>query len=88
MTGATSLTKLLDDAGNLLQESYIGGPLNGVIVTNHYDALLRRDSSGLRVSASLRFNHGSSYGDASRLLTVGDGTNSATYDQGLRIKRF
>ncbi len=80
LSGATSLTKLLDDAGNLLQESYTGGPLNGVIVTNHYDALLRLDSSGLRVSASLRLNHGYSYGDASRLLTAGDGTNSATYD--------
>lgn len=80
LSGATSLTKLLDDAGNLLQESYTGGPLNGVTVTNHYDSLLRRDSAGLRVSASLRFNHGYGYGDASRLLTVGDGTNSATYD--------
>ncbi|MCO5052924.1 MAG: hypothetical protein M9920_11545 [Verrucomicrobiae bacterium] len=80
LSGATSLTKRLDNAGNLLQEAYAGGPLNGVIVTNHYDALLRRDSSGLRVSAALRFNHGYSYGDASRLLTVGDGTHSATYD--------
>lgn len=79
LSGATSLTKLLDDAGNLLQESYTGGPLNGVIVTNHYDDLLRRDSSGLRVAAALRFNHGYSYTTASQLETVSDGVNSATY---------
>lgn len=79
LSGATSLTKVYSDAGNLLQESYAGGPLNGVIVTNHYDALLRRDSVGLSVAASLRFNHGYSYDDASQLETVSDGVNSATY---------
>jgi YD repeat-containing protein len=73
--GGTSLTKVYHDSGNLLRETYAGGPLNGVGVTNVYDQLLRRTNVAT-VASSMTYD----YDAASRMLTVSDGTNSATYD--------
>jgi hypothetical protein len=40
--GAVTTTKSYNDAGRLLTESYAGGPLDGITVTNTYDTFLRR----------------------------------------------
>jgi RHS repeat-associated protein len=81
LSGATSLTKSYNDANNPLRETYSGGPLDGLSVTSGYDALLRRTNlSILDASSTLLASIAYSYDDASRLLTVGDGTHSATYD--------
>ncbi len=74
LQGSTSLTKVYNDAGNLLRESYAGGPLSGVGVTNMFDQLLRRTNVTTVGSRSLY-----GYDEASRLASVSDGTNSATY---------
>ena len=66
-------------ANELLSESFSGGVLNGLSVTNGYDADLRRTTlAALSANAPLLTN---SYGydAASRLQTVSDGNNSATY---------
>ncbi len=81
LSGATSLTKSYNNAGNLLGESYSGGPLNGITLTNRYDELQRRTNvSLLSPSSQLLSSTAYAYDPASRLLTVTDGTNSATYD--------
>ena len=81
LSGTISLTKIYNDAGNLLQESYSGGPLNSISVTNSYDELRRRTNiSVLSPSSQLLSSTAYGYDAASRLLTVSDGTNSATYD--------
>ena len=41
------ITRLHNDAGQLLAESHTGGPLAGLTVTNAYDALLRRTNLAL-----------------------------------------
>jgi len=74
LQGSTSLTKVYNDAGNLLRESYTGGPLNGVGVTNMFDQLLRRTNVA---TVGSRAFYG--YDEASRLESVSDSTNSATY---------
>jgi YD repeat-containing protein len=73
----TSLT--LNDAGELLSESYSGGPLNGISITNGFDSLLRRPNNTVLNSGTPLLRYTSSFDAASRLLTVSDGTNSATY---------
>lgn len=40
--GSISTSRSFDDAGNLLAESYSGGPLAGLSLTNGYDEYLRR----------------------------------------------
>lgn len=72
--GSTSLVKIYNDAGSLLRESYTGGPLSGVGVTNVFDQLLRRTNV-----ATVGFSITYDYDEASRLETVSDGSNSATY---------
>jgi RHS repeat-associated protein len=77
--GATVCNWTFNDLGQMTSESYTGGPLDGVSVTNGYDALLRRTNltalaGGIRLSSA---NYG--YDTVSRLQTVSDGTNSASY---------
>jgi len=74
LNGGTTTSHSYDDAGNLLIESYAGGPLGGVGVTNIYDNFLRRTNVAT-VGTSTRYT----YGEASRMATVSDGTNTATY---------
>lgn len=67
-------------AGELLVESYTGGILDGLSITNGYDALLRRTKLMARASGSPLAAANYGYDNASRLLTVADdNNNSATY---------
>ena len=80
ITNGTSVTALtLNDAGCVLIEAYTNGPLNGWAVTNGYDALLRRTNlvtlyGGVRQTVATN-----NFDAASRMGTISDGTNSATY---------
>lgn len=82
-TGATNandaITYLHNDAGQLVAEVHGAGVLDGLIVTNTYDHLLRRTNlAALNASTGLTATaYGYDY--ASRLATVSDGTNSAHY---------
>ncbi len=67
------------DSGRLLSETSIGGPLDGITVTNTYDTLLRRTNLMAKFTSTPLIQHSYGYGEASRLDTVSDGTNSATY---------
>jgi RHS repeat-associated protein len=67
-------------AGQLLSESYTGGPLDGLSVTNGYDSLLRRTALTLNSQLSTLNSVAYGYDPASRLQTVADANNnSATY---------
>jgi RHS repeat-associated protein len=77
--GATVCSRLYDDVGDLLIESYTGGPLNGLSMTNGYDALIRRTMLSALSANSQLLSTIYTYDAASRLSTVSDGTNSATY---------
>ena len=78
--GPTVTTVTLNDAGETLRESYSGGPLNGLSITNRFDSLLRRiNVSILNSPSSILASTTYGYDAASRLSTVSDGTNSAAY---------
>ena len=66
-------------ANQILTETFSGGPLNGLSVTNGYDQYLRRTNLTALASGVLaQTSYG--YAAASRLSTVGDGhNNTATY---------
>ncbi len=73
-------TLTYDDAGNLLTESYQGGPLDGLTVKTDYDGFLRPTNvSLLNTQAVVLASTAYSYDAASRLQRVSGGTNSATY---------
>ena len=65
--------------GQLLAESYTGGPLDGLSVTNGYDDLLRRTNVSVQNSSTPILQTAYAYDAASRLSTVSEGTNAATY---------
>jgi RHS repeat-associated protein len=77
--GITVCLLAYNDTGGLLSESYSGGPLGGLTVTNIYDNLLRRTNLSLRSALGTLASTTYGYDAASRLYNVGDGTNSATY---------
>ncbi len=77
--GTNTTTRTFNDAGQLTAESYTAGLLSGLSVTNGYDGLLRRTSLSLMQSATLKAQTVYTYDSASRLQTVSDGTNGATY---------
>jgi RHS repeat-associated protein len=81
ITNGTSVCALiLNDAGNLMSEAYSGtGPLSGISITNGYDGLLRRTNNVTLSGSTILTLITNSWDAASRLLTVSDGTNSATY---------
>ena len=77
--GTATANYTLNDAGQVLAEAYTGGPQNGWAVTNGYDALLRRTNlvtlyNGVRQTVATN-----NFDAASRMGTISDGTNSATY---------
>ncbi len=74
LQGSINQTKVYNDAGSLLRESYAGGPLHGVGVTNVYDHLWRRTNVAT-AATSIAYD----YDEASRMEGVSDGVNSATY---------
>jgi len=79
ITNGTAVTTLtFNDQNQPLIEFCSGGPLSGASVTNGYDSLLRRTVLAAIDSATLaKTLYG--YDAASRLSSVSDGTNSATY---------
>ncbi len=76
---AVTTARVLDDAGNLISESYTGGLLNGVSVTNGYDQFLRRTNCAVLNGSTVLSSNVYGFDTASRLQTAGDGVNSATY---------
>src|SRR5262249_49952443 len=67
-------------ASQLLGESYSGGTLAGLAVTNNYDPYLRRTNLAILNGASVLAKTIYGYDNGSRLLSVSDGnSNSATY---------
>jgi len=67
-------------AGELLDESFSGGPLNGLNVTNSYDQYLRRTNLTANATAGILVQAVYGYDGASRLQTVNGGNNdTATY---------
>ena len=78
--GATVCDWTFNDLGQLITESYISGPLNGLSVTNGFDALLRRTKISALSAGSQMLSTAYGYDTVSRLKTVSDGTNTATYD--------
>ncbi|MDR3412851.1 MAG: RHS repeat-associated core domain-containing protein, partial [Formivibrio sp.] len=78
--GATVCNYGYNDVNQVLTESYMGGPLHGLSVTNGYDNLWRRnDLAILNSQFSTLSSVGYAYDAASRLLTVSNGTGTATY---------
>lgn len=73
------LTATYNLAGELLVESFSGGILGGLSVTNGYDQYLRRNKLVALSSGSSLLSTTYGYDNASRLQTVSDGNNSATY---------
>jgi hypothetical protein len=78
-TRTNTATPRPDLANDPLRQSYSGGVLGGLAVTNLYDSLLRRSTLSILNGSSVRASTLYGYDAASRLLTVSDGTNSATY---------
>src|SRR5262249_10840378 len=70
-------TLAYNDAGELMSETYSGGPLNGLSVTNGYDSLLRRTAVALASQFATLTTF--SYDAASRLQAVSNGNYNATY---------
>jgi len=69
-----------NDANEVLTESYSGGTLDSLSVTNGYDQLMRRTNLATLYSTTPLLTNSYAYDGASRLLAVRDGgTNSATY---------
>lgn len=77
--GPSVCSLVYNDQNQLLSESYSGGPLNGLTVSNVYDSLLRRTTNGLWNASSWLTQTRYTYDAASRLSTVSDGTNTAGY---------
>ncbi|PWU10508.1 MAG: hypothetical protein C5B50_25455 [Verrucomicrobia bacterium] len=75
----SSISRTLDDAGDLISEAYTTGPLAGLSVTNSLDPLLRRTNLALLSSNSKLLSSSFGFDAASRLKTVRDGTNTAAY---------
>lgn len=63
----------------MLGESYSGGTLNGLTVSNQYDADLRRTNLTLWNGTTKLSQTTYGYDHASRLASASDGTNTAAY---------
>ena len=77
--GSAVCTLLYNDANQILSESYSGGPLNGISITNVYDSFLRRTNNVTLLGGVVLTTITNNFDAASRLQTISDGTNSATY---------
>jgi RHS repeat-associated protein len=66
-------------ANEPLSESFSGGTLSGLSVTNGYDQYLRRSQLAALNSTTPFLQHSFSFDNASRLLTVTDNTGSPAY---------
>ncbi len=77
--GSTVCTLTYNDQNQVLSESYAGGPLNNVSITNGYDSILRRTNNVTLLSGTVLKNVTNNFDTASRLNFISDGANSATY---------
>jgi RHS repeat-associated protein len=77
--GPTVCNLTYNDQNQALGESYSGGPLNGLTVSNIYDSFLRRTTNGLWNGTTWLTQTRYAYDAASRLSSVSDGTNTAGY---------
>lgn len=68
-----------NDANEVLSDTYSGGILDGVGVTNSYDQYLRRTNVTASSASAQLLSTAYGYDNASRLQTVSDGTDNATY---------
>ena len=79
--GGTTTLRQYDDAGNLLREDYQSDPLSRPSVLYAYDQYLRRTNMALfdpgKPATIAVWSY--AYDSASRLQTVSDGVNSASY---------
>ena len=66
-------------ANELLSESFSGGTLAGLSVTNGYDQYLRRTNLAAQYSSTPFLQHSFCYDTASRLQTVTDNTTATPY---------
>ncbi len=72
-------TRTYNNVGQLLQESYAGGPLGGWSVSNGYDSVLRRTVMVVLSNSTPLWTNQYMYDTASRLASVSDGVNSPSY---------
>jgi RHS repeat-associated protein len=79
VSGATTTSFVYDLANDVLSETNSGGTLTGLMVTNQFDSYLRRINMALLSGSTTLCRSTNGYDTASRLATVSDGTNSATY---------
>ncbi len=77
--GTVVCTLTYNDQNQILSESYSGGPLNNISITNGYDSLLRRTNNVTLISGTILKSVTNNFDAASRLNFISDGTNSATY---------
>jgi RHS repeat-associated protein len=77
--GGNTTTRYYLDAGLSLGESYSGGTLGGLNVTNTFDSFLRRSTVSSRNGTTSLGSSTYGYDQASRLSSVSDGTYSADY---------
>lgn len=78
--GSTTTTLTYNDAGQSLVESYSGGTLDGLSVTNGFDTYLRRTNLTALNGSTVLARTTNSYDSAGRLSTVSDGdVYSITY---------
>lgn len=66
-----------NDVGQMLVETYAGGPLSGLSVTNGYDSPLRRTAVALSSQSSTLVQYG--YDTAPRLAGVTNGSSAVGY---------
>ena len=76
----TTTTLVYNNAGQQVGETYVGGTLGGLTVTNVYDSFLRRTNNTLLISGgATQASAINTYDNASRLSSMSDGTYSASY---------
>jgi hypothetical protein len=75
--GGTTTSFTYDWANDVLSESYSGGTLGGLSVTNKFDTVLRRTNSALLNGSTTLCQALYGYDNASRLSSVSDGINMA-----------
>ena len=77
--GSSVITRYFNNADQSLGDSFSGGALNGLNITNTYDSYLRRSTLSFRSGTTALGTSTYSYDTASRLASVSDGTYSANY---------
>jgi RHS repeat-associated protein len=77
--GPSACVLALNDIGQTLSESWYGGPLDGLVLTNGYDQFTRRTNLWAQQSNNSLIQQSFDWDPASRLQSVSDGTNSAAY---------